>query len=101
MHFIHSNWFGTNWLWILLFFIGSIIVIAYINNKKQLYKNAIISFISVFVFTIGVAFYSPDFININNNNISIGNIAEKATSPTVFTNILGYIVDIFIKGINK
>ena len=104
MHYIQNDWFTTNWLWVMLFFIGSVMVVAYINNRNLLLKKALVSFVSVFVITLSVAFYSPNFINLNAGKMAMNEVATqniKAESPALFSNVLGFVWSIFSSKINK
>lgn len=104
MHYIQNDWFTTNWLWVMLFFIGSVMVIAYINNRNSLLKKALVSFVSVFVITLSLAFYSPDFITLNSGKMVMQEVATeniKAESPALFSNVLSFVWSVFSSKINK
>ena len=104
MHYIQNDWFTTNWLWVLLFLIGSIVLISYINNRNDLLKKALVSFIIVFIFTLGLGFYSPNFISLNATKISFNEVTPeniKGESPAFFSNFLGAVWDVLSSKINK
>ena len=104
MHYIQNDWFNTNWLWVMLFFIGSIAVIFYINNKSLLLKKALISFSLFFVFTLVLSFYSPNLFSMKGKDLSLTETSidnYKIESPSVLTNVLNYVISIFSSKINK
>jgi len=38
LHFIQNNWFTNNWIFLLLFLLGAVVLIAYIKNRKRLFQ---------------------------------------------------------------
>lgn len=66
MHFIQNSWFATNWIFLLLFLIGTLAVIAYINNKTKLFKYSVSCFSLLFLFIL-CFFLLPEI----NNSLSL------------------------------
>jgi len=52
MHFIQNSWFTHNWILMVLFLLGSLAVVAYINDRKKLLRYSSASFMMLFVFVI-------------------------------------------------
>ncbi len=104
MHYIQNDWFTTNWPLVVLFLIASIVLISYINNRNDLLKKALVSFIIVFIFTLGLGFYSPNFISLNASKISFNEVTHEtsnADSPAFFSNFLGVLWNVLSTKINK
>lgn len=104
MHYIENDWFTSNWLWVLLFFIGSIVLISYINNSKILLKKAMVSFVAILIITLVTSFYSPNFISINANKITFSEVGTEnmdAQSPALFSNFINVLWNVLSSKINK
>ncbi len=104
MHYIENDWFTSNWLWVLLFFIGSIVLISYINNSKSLLKKAMVSFVAILIVTLVASFYSPNFISINANKITFSEVGTEnmdAKSPALFSNFINVLWNVLSSKINK
>ena len=104
MHYIENDWFTSNWLWVLLFFIGSIVLISYINNSKSLLKKAMVSFVAILIITLVTSFYSPNFISINANKITFSEVGTEnmdAHSPALFSNFINVLWNVLSSKINK
>jgi len=104
MHYIENDWFTSNWLWILVFFIGSVVLISYINNNKSLLKKATLSFFAVLIVTLAASFYSPNFISINASKITFSEVAAEnmdAKSPALFSNFINILWEVLSNKINK
>ena len=104
MHYIENDWFTSNWLWVLLFFVGSIVLISYINNSKSLLKKAMVSFVAILIITLVTSFYSPNFISINANKITFNEVGTEnmdAQSPALFSNFINVLWNVLSSKINK
>jgi hypothetical protein len=104
MHYIENDWFTSNWLWVLLFFIGSIVLISYINNSTSLLKKAMVSFVAILIITLVTSFYSPNFISINANKITFSEVGTENTdaqSPALFSNFINVLWNVLSSKINK
>ena len=49
MHFIQNNWFAANWILFLLFIVACLLVVFYIQHRKQLFRYSAIVFFALFV----------------------------------------------------
>ncbi len=97
MHFIQNSWFTHNWIFLLLFLVGSLAVIAYINDKRKLLRYTSVSFIVLFVFYM--CFLVLPQINhslaLNDDLLStlkVGKSAEEKIS--IFSKVIDFVIGI-------
>ena len=97
MHFIQNSWFTHNWILMLLFLIGSLAVVAYINDRKKLLKYSSASFLLLLLFVICFMLL-PDIshsLSVQNDLLSslkVGKSSEERIST--FSKIIDFIVSI-------
>jgi asparagine N-glycosylation enzyme membrane subunit Stt3 len=97
MYFIQSSWFIQHWIFLLLFLVGSLSIIAYINDKRKLLRYATVSFILL------VAFYMyflvlPQInhsLALNDNLLSTFNV-DKSTEEkiSIFSKVINFAIGI-------
>lgn len=97
MYFIQSSWFTHHWIFLLLFLVGSLSIVAYINDKRKLLRYATVSFILL------VAFYMyflvlPQInhsLALNDNLLSTFNV-DKSTEEkiSIFSKVINFAIGI-------
>jgi membrane-bound ClpP family serine protease len=97
MHFIQNSWFTHNWIFLLLFLIGSVAVIAYINNRKVLYQYTS----GFFLLLLGLIFYfvllpeMNESLSLGDNLISSISIGKSAAEKiSTFSKFINFLLDI-------
>lgn len=98
MHFIQNSWFTHNWIFLLLFLIGTFTIVAYINDRKKLLRYSSASFLLLLAFV--VCFMLLPQINhsleINHDllpSLKVGKSSEEKIST--FSKIIDFIIGIF------
>ena len=97
MHFIQNSWFTHNWIFLLLFLIGSLSVVAYINHKRRLLRYTSGSFIILFVFYVCFLIlpqinHSLAFNDDMLPSLKVGKSDEEKIS--VFSKIIDFVIGI-------
>lgn len=97
MHFIQSSWFTHHWIFLLLFLVGSLSIVAYINDKRKLLRYTTASFMLLFAFYM--YFLVLPQINhslaLNDNLLStlkVGKSTEEKIS--IFSKVINFVIGI-------
>jgi hypothetical protein len=97
MHFIQNSWFTHNWIFLLIFLMGVLSVVAYINNKRRLFTFASISLSSLMAFTFWFMLLPDIHQSIESSrqllpSLNVGRSSEEQLSA--FSKMIRFLADI-------
>ena len=97
MHFIQNSWFAHNWIVLFLFICSVVSIVAYMNNRRKLFRLASYTLMLLFAFTATFLLFPAIHQSLSMNqdllsSIEVGKSTEEKIST--FSKIIDFIARI-------
>lgn len=89
MHFIQNIWLATHGLWVLVFFLGFLALVAYMNNKMKLLRRVTAAIAVTCMLSFSLSFFTETSSQEVKSGLmsQIQNQEDQISSGSVFSKV--------------